>query len=203
MLDDATFVARMGALCAAYTAYTAVCRGRGWTCKPSKTVLSGDYYTDEQWVTDGYEPVEPPAALTLEDEAELCRPIEGDPPLAVPRCVVEPMWDPCISSRTRRCRTSSDWPTREWGCISLQGGWGSGPGPATRTRRLWACGPRRFRPALSRYGVAVRSGCRRTQRWRWWCSRPRCCGHGDFYECLSRLWIAKCIRARKSALHRT
>ena len=31
MLDDASFVAHMQALCAAYKAYTAMCRGRGWT----------------------------------------------------------------------------------------------------------------------------------------------------------------------------
>ena len=84
MLDDASFVARMRALCAAYTAYTAVCRGRGWSCKPEKTVLSGDYYTGERPVTDGFAPVEPPLMARgsmeeLEEEAELRRPLEGTP----------------------------------------------------------------------------------------------------------------------------
>eukprot|EP01043_Picozoa_sp_COSAG02_P071653 COSAG02_NODE_13188_length_1430_cov_0.777611_2_plen_127_part_00 len=31
MLDDASFVARMQALCRAYVAYTQACQGKGWT----------------------------------------------------------------------------------------------------------------------------------------------------------------------------
>ena len=63
MLDDASFVARVRALCGAYAAYTKACQGRGWTCKPSKTVLSADYYRgEEQVVADGFRPVEPPSS---------------------------------------------------------------------------------------------------------------------------------------------
>ena len=63
MLDDASFVARVRALCGAYAAYTKACQGRGWTCKPSKTVLSADNYRDEeQAVADGFRPVEPPSS---------------------------------------------------------------------------------------------------------------------------------------------
>ena len=58
MLDDASFVARMQVLCAAYKAYTAICRGRGWTCKPQKTVLTSDYYASENPATNGFAPVE-------------------------------------------------------------------------------------------------------------------------------------------------
>eukprot|EP01043_Picozoa_sp_COSAG02_P081891 COSAG02_NODE_20239_length_841_cov_2.105121_1_plen_72_part_00 len=49
MLDDATFVARMLALCEAFKAYVMVCADRGWLCAPKKTVLTGDYF-DEQGV---------------------------------------------------------------------------------------------------------------------------------------------------------
>ncbi len=50
MLDDATFVARMLALCEAFKAYVMVCADRGRLCAPKKTVLTGNYF-DEQGET--------------------------------------------------------------------------------------------------------------------------------------------------------
>ena len=73
---------------------TAMCRGRGWSCKPQKTVLTADYYVSESLVTDGFAPVEPPQEMSPAEEAELNRPLEGTPEVWPPRGTYEPVDGP-------------------------------------------------------------------------------------------------------------
>ena len=68
--------------------------GRGWTCKPRKTVLTSDYYVSEDPVTNGFAPVEPPPEMSPTEEAELNRPLEGTPEVWPPRGSYEPVSGP-------------------------------------------------------------------------------------------------------------
>ena len=47
-LDDAALLSKMAALCKAHLAYVKVCQGRNWLAKPEKSIVTADYYSDEE-----------------------------------------------------------------------------------------------------------------------------------------------------------
>ena len=78
-LDDAALLSKMAALCKANTAYVRVCQGRNWLAKPEKSIVTADYYSEEEPRESSFVAPEAPEDSILSEELN-CREGEGVPP---------------------------------------------------------------------------------------------------------------------------
>ena len=69
----------MAALCKANTAYVRVCQGRNWLAKPEKSIVTADYYSEEEPKQSNFVvPAGPEDSMPSEELN--CREGEGVPP---------------------------------------------------------------------------------------------------------------------------
>ena len=78
-LDDAALLSKMAALCKAHLAYVKVCQGRNWLAKPEKSIVTADYYSDEEPRASTFVVPPGPEDSMLSEELN-CREGEGVPP---------------------------------------------------------------------------------------------------------------------------
>ena len=78
-LDYAALLSKMAALCKAHLAYVKVCQGRNWLAKPEKSIVTADYYSDEEPRASTFVVPPGPEDSMLSEELN-CREGEGVPP---------------------------------------------------------------------------------------------------------------------------